>query len=70
MHSQAALILLYLLTNNTPAYERFSETKCARIGQQIQRIHSQMRAGYTAKRGVRLEARLRELKLKRARHCR
>ena len=70
MHGQLTLVLLLLIANNAPTYERFSEAKCARIDQQIQRIHSQMRAGYTAKRGVRLEARLRELKLKRARHCR
>lgn len=70
MLSQVRLILLVLLASSATAYERFSEAKCARIDQQIQRIHSQMRAGYTAKRGVQLDAKLRALKLKRTRHCR
>ena len=43
---------------------------CRQVKTQIRRVESQMRAGYSAKQGVRLEARLRKLRDKRYRVCR
>lgn len=62
--------MLILVSASVSAHPRYSAARCAQLEQQIRRIHSQMRAGYSAKKGVRLADKLRELQLKRARHCR
>ncbi|MBT8086163.1 MAG: hypothetical protein HKN35_09365 [Woeseia sp.] len=64
---------VFLLGCSIPAleaHEKSAKAECAEVRQQIRRIYSRLRAGYTAKTGIRLEARLRELKKKRARVCR
>lgn len=53
-----------------PAAGKNSDRQCAVLKQKIKRIHSQMRAGYSARKGNRLAARLRELQKKRAKICR
>lgn len=50
----------------TPAEVRH----CEQLERKIRRIHARMRQGYSAKQGVRLEERLRELRRERARKCR
>jgi uncharacterized protein YoaH (UPF0181 family) len=74
MHGWASLLLGGLLAisaaGSSAADKRYSPAKCERIEKQIRRIHSRMRAGYSAGQGVRLEARLRELKRQRRQYCR
>ena len=43
---------------------------CEAVKAKIRYVESRMRAGYTAKQGIRLEERLRELRRKRSRLCR
>ena len=43
---------------------------CDKVKRDIRRIESRLRAGYTARQGVRLEERLRELKERRRKVCR
>lgn len=74
MHGLTALLVGGLLAihiaGSMTADKRYSPAQCERIEKQIRRIHSRMRAGYRAGQGVRLEARLRELKRQRRQHCR
>ena len=65
-----AYLLLMLTFPVANAHEAPSDAECRKVKQQIDRIHSRMRAGYRAKTGVRLAARLRELQRRRARVCR
>ncbi len=66
-----ALLLAMQLTAQPAEADRGSESAaCRQVKMQIRRVESQMRAGYSAKRGARLEARLRELRDKRYRVCR
>lgn len=44
--------------------------ECRRVKAQIERLHQRMRAGYRAKSGNRMAARLLKLKKKRAKVCR
>ncbi|MGB5346681.1 MAG: hypothetical protein WBN23_11000 [Woeseia sp.] len=67
------LILLFCSISTGAAPPNAAEAariECAEVRRQIRRIHSRMRAGYTASQGIRLDDRLRELKKKRARVCR
>jgi hypothetical protein len=66
-------VTVFLLLCSIPqlaAQPKSAKAECAEIRRQIRRIHSRMRAGYTAKQGIRLDERLRELKKKRAKACR
>lgn len=53
-----------------PAAEPRQSAECERLNKEIKRVHSRMRAGYTAKQGERLAARLRKLRQQRAKACR
>ena len=46
------------------------DADCRKLAEQIRKIEARMRQPYTAAEGVRLDARLRELKRKRYRRCR
>lgn len=46
------------------------EADCAKVKAQIRKLESRMRRGYTAAQGVKLDARMRELKDRRYRVCR
>ena len=71
MHILALTLLLAFSSMNAQAgHPHKRQAECAEVRQQIRRIQARLRAGYTARAGVRLEARLRELKKKRARVCR
>lgn len=68
-----ALLAILLLAGGAadaaPAGDR-QLRECERIEQRIRRIHQRMRAGYSAKQGVKLAAELRRLRAARARRCR
>ena len=59
-----------LIASPDPADRAADAAACRQVNAQIRRVESQMRAGYSAKRGVQLEARLRKLRDKRYRICR
>lgn len=61
---------LFCLLTVGAAHERPRDAACDKVKQEIRRIHSRMRAGYSARTGIRLAARLRELQRQRARVCR
>lgn len=46
------------------------QARCEKTKQQIRLIQSKMRAGYTRAQGEKLEARLRKLRVERAKTCR
>jgi hypothetical protein len=52
------------------AADRGKQDECARIDREIREIQAQMRQGYNASKGEKLEARLRELRARRAKICR
>lgn len=52
------------------AHESEDNHRCEETKQKIRKIQSQMRQGYSASRGIRLEARLRELRELRRKQCR
>lgn len=64
------LLNLAVTVELPPAADKRVARQCAVLEQQIKRIHSQMRAGYSARKGNRLAARLRKLRKKRAKNCR
>lgn len=64
-----ALVMASVFVAPAPAALPDSDA-CERIKQQIRRVESRMRAGYTAAEGRRLEERLRELKTRRSKLCR
>lgn len=71
MHILTLTVLLaFSSINVAAAHPHKAQAECAKVRQQIRRVQARLRAGYTARAGVRLEARLRELKKKRARVCR
>ena len=69
MRHTILIVLLTLAASSAPAHQRYSDARCAQIEKQVQKIHSQMRAGYSAKKGIRLADSLLELRLNRTRHC-
>ena len=50
--------------------EKLSREQCRKLREQIERIQSRLRAGYSAKQGRKLKARKRVLELRRYRQCR
>jgi hypothetical protein len=52
------------------AADREDMAECAKIDREIRAIQAQMRHGYSARKGEKLEARLRELRARRAKVCR
>lgn len=70
MHPLWLIVFVLLATSAGHARDRYSDARCLKIEKKINRIHSEMRAGYSAKKGVRLADRLRELQQERAKHCR
>ncbi len=63
-------VMLACIFSDTGYAARDNAKVCEQIDRKIEKIHSRMRQGYTAKQGVRLEERLRELKRKRYELCR
>ena len=49
---------------------RLSREECQKLREQIDKLQSRLRAGYSAKQGRRYRERMRELQLKRFRRCR
>jgi hypothetical protein len=50
--------------------EKYTQQQCDAIEKQMKSIQSRLRQGYTAKQGRKYKSRMRELQLKRFRHCR
>ena len=73
LSSIAALLLACFLVSAVAGAASAADSRrdaCARVEEQIRKLETRMRRGYTAAEGVRLEERLRELKDKRYRLCR
>lgn len=70
MRTLWVIVFLFLAASAAHSKDRYSNAQCTKIDKQIKRIHSEMRAGYSAKKGVRLADKLRDLQHKRAKHCR
>lgn len=64
------ILLLFCSIPDVSAQQSNVSARCEEIREKIRLIRSRQRAGYTAKTGVRLEARLRKLRKERARICR
>ena len=48
---------------------KLSRTECKAIGKKMNKLQSQLRQSHSAKQGRRYRQRMRELQLKRFRHC-
>ncbi len=59
-----------LLAVSAPAYTTDRRAECHKVKQQIRKIESRMRQGYSHRQGERYNERLRELKAKRSKLCR
>lgn len=62
------VIGLLCLPAPAPAADR-DEEECEAVKEKIRKVQSKMRSGYSAKEGVKLNARLLELRRKRAKVC-
>lgn len=66
--------VLWLLAVFSPALrarnEKLSQKQCDALDKKMKSIQSRLRQGYSAKQGRKYKARMRELQLKRFRHCR
>lgn len=71
MHSLSVILLAIALSVPAAAANKADrKAQCQRVKQQIRKVESRMRQGYTRAQGERLAERLRELKEKRYRLCR
>ena len=71
MNRRYFLILLVTALPATAARrKKLSREQCAALKKRIVKLQSKLRAGYSAKQGVKLRRRQRELELKRYRQCR
>lgn len=64
-----ALLLISLSATAAAPEARYSEAKCERLDQRLEKINSQLRTGARAKQGERLKDKRRALKLERSQHC-
>jgi len=64
------LMLIVLILVPVHAGDTSDKDACEQVKKKIRVIESRMRDGYSAARGIRYEARLRELKEKRYKLCR
>lgn len=66
--------MLCLLAIFSPAlaarHAKFSPKQCAALEKRMKTIQSRLRQGYSAKQGRKYKAQMRDLQLKRFRHCR
>ena len=67
---RVALILWTALLSADALADNRRDTYCRALAEKIRKIEARMRQPYTAAQGVRLDARLRELKRERYRRCR
>lgn len=65
-----ALVLGTALLSGNVLADNKQDAYCRELAEKIRQIEARMREPYTAAQGVRLQARLRELKRERHRHCR
>lgn len=70
MHRLSIFLMAMALSMPAAAHKADRKTQCHQVKQQIRKVESRMRQGYTRAQGERLSARLRELKEKRYRLCR
>lgn len=66
----ATAFALLTLSANAAAKTRCEKFECDEVKADIREIQAKMRSGYTAAEGVRLDAKLRRLREKRAKICR
>lgn len=65
-----ALVLGTALLSGNVLADKKQDAHCRELAEKIRQIEARMREPYTAAQGLRLQARLRELKRERHRHCR
>lgn len=70
MDRRAFLATLLLATTARAGRRSDNPEHCARIDQRLRNIESQRRAGYSAKRGRRLQAQREKLESRRRQDCR
>ena len=58
------------LAHETGKKRQDEKAKCEQTKQEIRRIQSRMRQGYSARQGEKMQQQLRELRLQRAKVCR
>lgn len=64
------VLAVLALSGAAAAHPPGKKLDCKRVKEQIRYVQAKMRAGYTRAQGEKLEARLRELRSKRAKACR
>ncbi len=67
---RVALVLCVALLSTDTLADNRRDTYCRELAKKIRKIEARMRQPYTAAQGIRLDARLRELKRERYRRCR
>jgi len=64
-----ALAANLLLAPASYAVDDGQRQKCEQTKQKIRKIESRMRMGYSAKQGIRMDEKLRQLKKQRSKYC-
>jgi hypothetical protein len=64
------LLGLLCLPPPLPAADRDDENECKAVKEKIRKVQARMRRGYSAEQGVKLNAKLLELREKRSKVCR
>jgi len=62
--------MLFTVPGYAGEHKKLDKKKCAAIKHRIQRLESRLRRGHSAKQGRVMKRQVRELQLKRFRHCR
>lgn len=70
MRTTVIMICVFAVASAKGMAAHSSREECEEVKQKIRRIEAKMRQGYSAREGVRLEDRLRELREKRSKLCR
>ena len=66
---QVLALTFALLPGGVSAHHRFTREQCRRINEQMKKLQSRLRQGYSAKQGRRYREKMRELRLRRFRKC-
>jgi uncharacterized protein YdaU (DUF1376 family) len=64
------ILALFVITAWALDHDKESKSACAKTREKIRAVQAKMRSGYTRAQGEKLEARLRELRAQRKKHCR
>lgn len=70
MHASTVLALALLWLSQPLLADETRENECKAVKEEIRRIQARMRRGYSAAQGVKLDAKLLELRERRLKVCR